>query len=178
MCSHHLIRVTLRGNAVVVVTTGGDKGCQMADVQVEGDTVISIPHVKDSFVCAIGDGSCLMKWVLGVMGLPGCMEVECLEVNSSVAFAILFRADYHAVTPCDRFAYRNRFDNAKTDILIKTGLDLIPPVEWDRQGLVMGNEANLWVNHQLHRWAVHHRQELMLTHVEGAGTVMIEKPLL
>ena len=73
------------------------------------------------------------------MGLPGCREVECLEVNSSMGFAVLFRADYHAGTQGDRFTYRDQFDDAERDILIKTGFDLIPPVEWDRQGFVMGN---------------------------------------
>ena len=47
------------------------------------------------FLCH-GDGSCLVKWGLGVMGLPGCVEVECLDVSSSMGFGILFGANYHA----------------------------------------------------------------------------------
>ena len=60
-----------------------------------------------------------------MIGLPGWMEAECFEVNSSTWFAILFGADYHAVTPCDWFTYRDWFDDAEVDILIKTSLDLI-----------------------------------------------------
>ena len=54
-----------------------------------------------------------------------------------------FWSDYHAVTPCDWFTYLDWFDDAEADILIKTGLDLILPVEWDRQGLVMGDRGSL-----------------------------------
>ena len=70
------------------------------------------------------------------------------------------------VTPCDRFTYQNQFDDGKMDILIKTGLDLIPPVQWDRQGLMMGNGDSIWDNCHLHGWAVHNRQGLMLTHAD------------
>ena len=115
--------------------------------------MISISSVKDCFFYAMGDGSCLVKWGLGVMGLPGCMEVECLDVSSSMGFGILFGANYHAVTPRDRFAYQDWFHDAKTDILIKV----------IRQGLVMGNGGSLWLINQLHGWAVHHRLRLMLT---------------
>ena len=53
--------VTLRGSAVVVATTRGDKGGQVAFIPVDRDTVISIPCIKNCFLGAKGDGSCLVK---------------------------------------------------------------------------------------------------------------------
>ena len=78
---------------------------------------------------------------LGVVSLSGCMEVECLEVHCSARFSILLRANYHSMTPCDWFADWDRFYYTKADILVKPSLDLLSPVKWDRQGLMMGHRV-------------------------------------
>ena len=105
----------------MIVAPGGDKGGQVAVVWVEGNAVISIPFIKDCFLGAMEDEPCLVKWGLGVMGLPGCMEVECLEANCLMRFAILLGADCHVLTPCDWFSYCETV----ADILVKTSPDIV-----------------------------------------------------
>ena len=162
----------------MIATPGGDEGGKMTVIRVKGDTVVSVPGVEDGLLGAMGDGPCLMEGGLGVVGLSGCVEVECLEVHCSVRFSILLRANYHSMTPCDWFANCDRFDYTKADILVKPGLDLLSPVKWDRQGLMMGHRGGLWVNHQSHGWTVHHGEGLVLAHVKGARLVVTEEPLL
>ena len=82
------------------------------------------------------------------------------------------------MTPCDRFTNWDRFDYTKADILVEPSLDLLSPVKWDRQGLMLGHKSGLWVNHQSHGWTVHHGEGLVLAHVKGAGLVAAEEPLL
>ena len=61
----------------------------MVAIWVEGDTVISIPSIEDYFLGAMGDELCLVKWGMSVLSLPGCMEVQCLEVNCFMGLAVL-----------------------------------------------------------------------------------------
>ena len=162
----------------MIATPGGDQDGKMTVIGVKADSVVSVPGIEDGLLGAMGNGPCLMEGGLGVVGLSGCMEVECLEVHCSVRFSILLQANYHSMTPCDRFANWDRFNYTKTDILVKPCLDLLSPVKWDRQGLMMGHRGGLWVNHQLHGRTVHHGEGLVLAHVKGAGLVVTEEPLL
>ena len=138
-------KITLRCSTIMIATPGGDEGGKMTVIRVEEDTVVSVPGVKYGLLSAMGDGPCLMEGGLGVVGLSGCMEVECLEVHCSARFSILLRANYHSMTLCDRFANWDRFDYTKADNLVRPGLDLLSPVKWDRQG-PLGQPSIAWVD--------------------------------
>ena len=59
-----------------------------------------------------------MEGKLCVICFSGCVTVKGLEVNSSPWFAI-------AMTPCDRFGNRYRFQHTKCDILIEASFDFL-----------------------------------------------------
>ena len=52
-----------------------------------------------------------MERTLRVVGFPGSVRVQGLEVDCATKHAILLGAHHHAVTPCDGFSDRDWFDD-------------------------------------------------------------------
>ena len=73
----------------------------MAVVVVQGDAVVAIPAVKHSLFLATWDRACLVERTLRVVGFPGGVQVQGLEVDCGTRRAILLGAHHHAVTPGD-----------------------------------------------------------------------------
>ena len=88
--------------------------------------------------------------------LSESMAVEGLKVHSSPWFARLFGSNDHFAAPCDRSANRHWFQDAQTYIPIKVRLDLILPVDWDRDWGVVCGRLGFWVYHEAKGRARHH----------------------
>ena len=102
--------VALQCSFVPISPTRGDEGGKVAVIWVQGDTVVSIPAVKDCLVCVAGQEACLVERALCVVGFTCGMPVECLKIHRAAVLTILFGTDDHAVTPCDRLSYWDWFE--------------------------------------------------------------------
>ena len=92
--------------AVISISSPWDnEGGEVAVVRVEGNTVVAVPTVKDSLLGTTRYGTGLMKWALGVMGVPHGMEVEHLEIHCPPVFAIFLSVYHHAVAPGHWFTH-------------------------------------------------------------------------
>ena len=110
-------------------------------------TLITIPAVKHGFLCIVGNCASLVERRLCVMSLSCCMDVECLEINSSSGFPILSGCYDHLVAPSNRFANRNWFYDSESNILIKACFNILLPVKWHWNWLMVGNRFCFWINH-------------------------------
>ena len=107
------------------------KVVEMAVLFTNGDAMVSIPGIEYGLLFAMGHGSHLMEWRLGVMGLSGGMGVLWLEVDGPPWFSILFSTYNHAMTPSYWFADGDRFKYTQSHISVKPCLDIFLPMEWD-----------------------------------------------
>ena len=64
--------------------------------------MVAVPRVKYGLAFPVRDASRLVERGLSVVGFAERMFVQGLEVYGASRLAVLFRADYHAVTPCHR----------------------------------------------------------------------------
>ena len=64
--------------------------------------MVAVPRVKNGLACPVRYASRLVERGLGVVGFAERMFVQGLKVDGASRLAVLFRADYHAVTPCHR----------------------------------------------------------------------------
>ena len=90
-----------------------------------------------------------------MLGLPGGVRVECLEIHCSPGFPVLLGADDHTMAPGNRSASWNLLDDAHFAVLIEAGLDVVTPVDRDVDGCVAGDGFGVWVNHQSEWRALH-----------------------
>ena len=63
-----------------------------------------------------------------MMGLPGSMIIECLEVYNSPGFSIVFWSNHHPTAPFHWVIDPNWFQNTQAYITIQAALNSIPPV--------------------------------------------------
>ena len=66
--------------------------------------MVAVPRVINGLAFPVMYASRLVERGLGVMGFAERMFVQGLKVDGASRLAVLFRADYHAVTPCHRRA--------------------------------------------------------------------------
>ena len=90
----------------------GDKRSEVAIVFVQGNTIISVPAIENTFLFATGNGAYLVKRTLGVVDLSGSVEVKCLEVNRASGFAVFLRTHHHAMAPSHWLADWDGFQDA------------------------------------------------------------------
>ena len=64
--------------------------------------MVAVPRVKYGLAFSVRYAPRLVERGLSVVGFAERMFVQCLEVDGASRLAVLFRADYHAVTPCHR----------------------------------------------------------------------------
>ena len=64
--------------------------------------MVAVPCVEYGIVFPVRYASRLVERGLSVVSFAERMFVQGLEVDGASRFAVLFRADYHAVTPCQR----------------------------------------------------------------------------
>ena len=82
----------------------------MVVIWVHGDTVVSIPAVKDCFLCVTGHRACLVERALCVVGFTCGMAAECLKIHCEAGLTIVFGTHDHVVTPCDRLTNWDWFE--------------------------------------------------------------------
>ena len=80
--------------------------------------MVAIPSVKHRLLLVLWDRPGLVKRRLSVVGLPGRVGIEGLEINGSSGFSIFLRADDHPVAPCDRFTHRDGLYDSQSDISV------------------------------------------------------------
>ena len=134
--------------------------------------MVAVPGVADSFLRSLRHRSCLVKGPRSVVGLPGGVRVECLEIHRSPRVPVLFCADDHTMAPGNRSANWNLRDDAHFAVLIEAGLDVVTPVDLDIDGCVAGDGLGMWVNHQPEWRALHWIERLVVTRVEGTSIVI------
>ena len=86
---------------VSVASPEGDEGGEVPVVFMQGDAMVAIPAVKHGLFRATWYGACLVERTLCVVGFPGGVEVQCLEVDCATWLAIFLGTYHHAVTPSD-----------------------------------------------------------------------------
>ena len=64
--------------------------------------MVAVPCVKYGLAFSVMYASRLVERGLRVVGFAERKFVKCLEVDGASRLAVLFRVDYHAVTPCHR----------------------------------------------------------------------------
>ena len=64
--------------------------------------MVAVPRVKYGLACSVRYVTRLVERGFSVVGFAERMYVLCLEVDGASRLVVLFRADYHAVTPCHR----------------------------------------------------------------------------
>ena len=96
----------------------------------------------------MGDASRLMEWGFCVMSLTEGMLVQGLEINGASGFAILFRAYYHAVAPCDGRANGHLLQHTETNILVEACFNLVLPVCRYGDGCVVGDWCRVLIKHK------------------------------
>ena len=96
--------------------------------------MVAVPGVADHCLHSLRHRSCLVKGSLGVLGLPGGVRVECLEIHRSPGFPVLLGADDHTMAPGNRSASWNLLDDARFAVSIEAGLDVVTPVDQDIDG--------------------------------------------
>ena len=83
-----------------LASPSSDEGRLVAVVLVYRDAVVAVPCVKYGLAFYVRYASRLVERGLRVVGFEERMFVQGLEVDGASRLAVLFRADYHAVTPC------------------------------------------------------------------------------
>lgn len=89
------------------------------------------------------------------MGFTCRMDVKWLKIYRAARFAIFLCAYHHSVGPCYRFTDGHRFYNSKPHVLIKSSLDLLLPMYWDGDRLMVGDRFCIRFHHQTHRGFSH-----------------------
>ncbi len=69
-----------------------------------------------------------------MVGFPGGVEVERLEIYRPLKGTIFLRTDHHAVAPGNRVADGDWFQDAESHIPVQASFDVVLPVEWDWDG--------------------------------------------
>ena len=115
--------------------------------------MVAVPRIKHCFSCVAWNGSSLMEWRLGVVGFPGRVGIQGLEIDRASKGAVFLCTSDHPVTPGDGFAHGDWFQQAH--VTIEAGLHFLLPMEWDWNGGVVGNRCGVGVDHEAQGGSVH-----------------------
>ena len=105
--------------------------------------MVAVPRVKNGLAFPVRYASRLVERGLGVVGFAERMFVQGLKVDGASRLAVLFLADYHAVTPCHRRTDGYLIYHAETDVLVN-----VLPVYGHGDGSVMGNRRRIPIEHK------------------------------
>ena len=104
--------VPLGGGAVPVSTPRGNKCGVVAVILVEGHRVVAVPGVEDGLLGVAWNGSGLVERGWAVVGFPGGMLVEWLEIDGPPERPVLLGAYDHTVAPSDGCAQGDLLQHA------------------------------------------------------------------
>ena len=109
----------------------------------------------------------LLKRGHGWVGLSKTGFVQCLEINRSSWFTIVFACDNHSRTPCHWVIDIYLFQNPHFDITVQVTLYFLFPVTRDDGGSVNCLRDSIGLQSELQRRAMHEWERLMAACVKG-----------
>ena len=126
----------MRGSPIPIPPPGSDECRKMAVSFIQGDRVVAIPRVEHGLFGEAWNGSSLVEGGWAVVGFPGGVPVQWLEVDGPPERPVLLGAYHHAVAPSDGCAQGDFLQHAESDISVEAGFNLVLPVNWYRDGRV------------------------------------------
>ena len=144
----------------------------------QGTAVVAIPGIQHSLVGVAGHHAGLVEGGHGVVCFPAAVLVQWHEVDSPPGrIVFLWDAD-HATAPGGGGPTGHLLQDANCHIPVKTGLNLLVPVERNRDGGVAGDWCHTLLDVDLDWGAMHGRELLTLTAIEGGCCIIFPNPLL
>ena len=163
----------------MIPPVGSDKCGQVSVSRVDGDAMIPIPCIEDRSACPRWNSRSYLPGRFCVVGLPGTVGVDRLEVHHSPGAAITLGGDEHPGAPEHRGVDRDTLNHPQAYVTIKTSLDLFSPVNWDSCRGVDGDRSGSLIYKQTERGTVIHEGEwLLLAVVERTAGVPVKDVLL
>ena len=129
--------------------------------------MVPVPGVKDGLLGVGGDHGGLVEGRHCVVGLPGAVLIQGLEVDCPPRRVVLFRDTDHPVTPGRRCPWWDLLNDADIHVSVQPGLNFFLPVNWDWNWGVCGHGLGTVLEENLQWRSVHFWKRLALAAVEG-----------